>query len=655
MEALPEENWIFSQWSGDLGGDENPAVIEIDGPKEVTATFLRTFRLTTLIEPEADAGVVTPEAGDYVRDTDIEVEAIANHGWVFSHWEGDFSGSVNPFNLTMNGNKTLTAHFERDEFTLEIETQGEGSVDVELISGTQTSDGFLYETVVKLTALPDEDWNFIEWQGDAAGTGETIEITIDDNVSIIAVFSEFAGGDGSASNPYQVANLHQLQRVGSYLDKHFIQIADIDASETENWNNGDGFLPIANEGEMFSGQFNGGDFQIENLSVWAGGDGNDAIGLFRYTTETAVIKHLKILNLKVSGVILKRFGGIAGVNHGHIDNSIVTGRLLTYESAVAGLVVVNYGTITNSSVNAEIEVDESSAAGLVMHNTTSGFISESFFKGKISGVVTSGLVHANYGTIEKSQTSGTIQAVGGSTSWAVACGFVRNNSGIIRESQSQANVSAGGGEEGAHAAGFNCFNSGTIENSQSSGEVTAIQALDSFVGGFVSSNSGEITGSFSLSSVVVDNPHEGAYTSIGGFAGLNSGSISGCYSLGELIHSSNSIWYNYGGLVGNNEGTIDQCYSAGASTFTLLGMGNPELILHGALIGNNTGTVENSYWDEKVNDSLPGIDEGDDEGATGLTTDHMTGADAQSYMIEFDWVNIWRVSSSYPVLWWQVE
>ncbi|MEA3558565.1 MAG: hypothetical protein U9R75_04860, partial [Candidatus Thermoplasmatota archaeon] len=41
----------------------------------------------------------------------------------------------------------------------------------------------------------------------------------------------FAGGDGSAGNPYQISNVTELQWMGntSDLGKHFILINDIDA------------------------------------------------------------------------------------------------------------------------------------------------------------------------------------------------------------------------------------------------------------------------------------------------------------------------------------------------------------------------------------------------------------------------------------------
>ena len=190
LTATAEENWIFDGWSGDLDGAESPVQITIDAEKEVTATFLRTFTLTTITEPE-EGGEITPEAGDYVRDTNLEVEALpANEGWRFVSWEGDFTGgpSVNPFSLTMNGNKTIVANFERREFEIDITTEGEGAVTAELISGTETENGYLFESEVELTAEPTENWHFVGWEGDLEGEENPQTLIVDGSKSVTALF-----------------------------------------------------------------------------------------------------------------------------------------------------------------------------------------------------------------------------------------------------------------------------------------------------------------------------------------------------------------------------------------------------------------------------------------------------------------------------------
>ena len=51
------------------------------------------------------------------------------------------------------------------------------------------------------------------------------------------------GGDGSTGTPYQISsleNLYWLSLSDSVWDKHFVQTANIDASSTISWDDGDG-------------------------------------------------------------------------------------------------------------------------------------------------------------------------------------------------------------------------------------------------------------------------------------------------------------------------------------------------------------------------------------------------------------------------------
>ena len=43
-------------------------------------------------------------------------------------------------------------------------------------------------------------------------------------------------GDGTASDPYEITNLAELQSINDDLDAHYILMNDINASETESWN-----------------------------------------------------------------------------------------------------------------------------------------------------------------------------------------------------------------------------------------------------------------------------------------------------------------------------------------------------------------------------------------------------------------------------------
>ncbi len=58
--------------------------------------------------------------------------------------------------------------------------------------------------------------------------------------------AQFAGGSGTAADPYQIADVAQLQAIHTSNSAHYILINNIDASATAGWNGGQGFNPINN-------------------------------------------------------------------------------------------------------------------------------------------------------------------------------------------------------------------------------------------------------------------------------------------------------------------------------------------------------------------------------------------------------------------------
>ena len=67
----------------------------------------------------------------------------------------------------------------------------------------------------------------------------------------------YCGGTGSPGDPYLICTLEHLDQVRYNLDADFRMVNDIDASETSSWNDGDGFVPIGTDGELFAGYFDG--------------------------------------------------------------------------------------------------------------------------------------------------------------------------------------------------------------------------------------------------------------------------------------------------------------------------------------------------------------------------------------------------------------
>lgn len=69
--------------------------------------------LSLLIEPEA-AGQVTadPDWQTYPPGAQVELTAQSSLGYQFDYWTGDLTGQTNPVIITMNKDKTITAHFK---------------------------------------------------------------------------------------------------------------------------------------------------------------------------------------------------------------------------------------------------------------------------------------------------------------------------------------------------------------------------------------------------------------------------------------------------------------------------------------------------------------------------------------------------------------
>lgn len=558
LEALPDDGWAFLEWRGDLEGEENPATINVDQEKNVTAVFDRAYSLSTTVIPDG-VGSVEPSEGSFIAETTLEVEAVStNSGWTFDRWQGDFSGTTNPFNLTMNEDKTLEAHFERREFSLELSSQGEGSLSTELISGTQTEDGYLYESEVEVSADPEDEWDFLRWEGDVESTENPLEITIEENMSIHAVFSQFAGGDGSSTNPYKIATIQQLQKVEHYLDRHFILISDIDASKTSGWNGGEGFKPIGDESDPFTGSLDGGGYKISGLTIDR--QDEDYVGLFGYAEGTK-INNTGLVNVSVSGNTW--VGGLIGrsIGSGEVSDSHITGEV-SGDTRVGGLVGRNEGEINDSYANSTVTATDRSVGGLVGSNR--GTIQESHATGDVSGDTrVGGLVGSN---------------------------FVPNGSGgVINDSYASGNVS---GDDSVGGLVGRSFES-SIQQSYATGDVSGTSVVGGLVGTMDGqSENGSIGNSYALGDVSGESV-------VGGLLGDNFhyGTVSNSYASGSI--TGNSV---VGGLIGDNGfGNIESSYWDTDSSEQNDGVGD------GSSSGA-TGLTTSEMTDDEAEDNMPEFD-----------------------------------------------
>ncbi|MBQ9864114.1 MAG: leucine-rich repeat domain-containing protein [Bacteroidales bacterium] len=118
--ATANYGYHFTAWSD--GDTANPRTIVLTGDTVLTAQFERNEYVLTVV-CDSSRGTVTG-AGAYLFGDTAHVEAVANEGFVFSHWTE--SGSTEPvFDTVMNEDMVLTAIFVE---AVGIETIGESLV-----------------------------------------------------------------------------------------------------------------------------------------------------------------------------------------------------------------------------------------------------------------------------------------------------------------------------------------------------------------------------------------------------------------------------------------------------------------------------------------------------------------------------------------------
>ncbi|MCK9225191.1 MAG: hypothetical protein M0Q02_08905, partial [Candidatus Muirbacterium halophilum] len=297
------------------------------------------------------------------------------------------------------------------------------------------------------------------------------------------IISDFAGGSGTESNPYQVATAEQLNKVRNHLDKHFIQTADIDLS---TYAAGEGWMPIASSvASAFSGVYDGDGFTISNLTI--NRPTTDGQSLFGYLNGISLTNKAQIKNLTVdiANITGKDYTAILGseVRRSIITNCSTFGQVIG-ENIVGGFIgQIADGTSVTFCNSLAIISGQNNIGGLIGYNANNTtewedlLLSCSYAAGNVTGITNvGGLVGTNAdGIISNCYATGDVHALtGGSTP--------------VNESS----VKVGG------LAGYN-FTAGKITNSYSTGNITTAH-VNNLVFGFAGYNNttvgAEVSGCF---------------------------------------------------------------------------------------------------------------------------------------------------------------
>ena len=199
LNASPVDGYIFSHWSGDATGTQNPITVIIDQNETINANFIQNnpaYTLNVFTSPQEGGSVnldPLPVNGKYAETTLVTLTANPASGYTFSQWDGPVS-NPNSFTTTivMNSDKSVTVTFipRICEISLGVEPERAGTADT-----SDHSRAYSYGMTVRVVAVPADGYNFERWEGgvDDPTLADTT-IIMDSNKSIIAHFANSQGG-----------------------------------------------------------------------------------------------------------------------------------------------------------------------------------------------------------------------------------------------------------------------------------------------------------------------------------------------------------------------------------------------------------------------------------------------------------------------------
>ncbi|MDX9850377.1 MAG: InlB B-repeat-containing protein [Anaerolineaceae bacterium] len=181
LTATAKPGYLFTGWTGDLSGTDNPITLTMDGNKTVNAR-VELNELSLTINQTTGGTITANPTGPYHYDDVVELFAEAEPGYFFTGWMEDMNGTENPTTLTLNGNKSVSANFALQVDSLTINQTTGGTITAD------PSGPYHYGDVVTLIAEAKPGYSFTGWMGDLSGTENPTTLTLNGNKSVSANF-----------------------------------------------------------------------------------------------------------------------------------------------------------------------------------------------------------------------------------------------------------------------------------------------------------------------------------------------------------------------------------------------------------------------------------------------------------------------------------
>jgi len=242
------------------------------------------------------------------------------------------------------------------------------------------------------------------------------------HMASLHLFAQFAGGNGTYSDPWQISNATQLNSVRNYLgythnNKYFIQTDNIDLGMAP-WNQGEGWSPIGQSYSVyFSGHYDGDGYKVSGLYI--NRPTGDYQGLFGYTSGATII-NVNITDFDITAHTC--VGSLVGRADAEtqIMQCSAAGVLNGYSSSGGMVGLLDSSTMYKCFTGGEVNAESHACGGLTGYAIAKTCTSNCYSSSSVSG-------NSNVGGL-----IGYLASVGSNHASVYHCystGFVSGNSG----------------------------------------------------------------------------------------------------------------------------------------------------------------------------------------------------------------------------------
>ena len=206
VSATANNGYTFTNWTenGNVVSNNRDYTFTVNGNRTLVANFTQQNYTINVSADPALGGTVTGGGAFHYGDN-CTVMATANNGYTFTNWteNGNVVSTNASYSFTVNGNRTLVAHFTAQSYTI---TATADPTEGGTVAGGGT---FTYGQSCTLTATPAANYTFVNWTrgGLQVSTEASYTFTVTSSANYVAHFQIENYTISIAANPAEGGTL----------------------------------------------------------------------------------------------------------------------------------------------------------------------------------------------------------------------------------------------------------------------------------------------------------------------------------------------------------------------------------------------------------------------------------------------------------------